>query len=257
MADLETDIYNSEFEEDFLSEEDKYFLEFHKEEKESEKEEIIYESDADGMTQHLWMVSFADLMTILMIFFLSLFGYAYSGITSNYEKTITMLQKNVATGKEINILEKKERETNAASQLEKFIKEKNLSEFAKVETNAQRVKISLSNPILFDSGSSDLKEEAIPALKEIAQLINTMDNPVIVEGHTDNVPMISKRFRSNFELSAARAFSVINYFISSEKMSPSRFSTFGYGEYRPISPNDTENNRAKNRRIEINIIRKT
>src|SRR3989339_2173483 len=217
MADQENDIYSGDLDEDFISEEDKFFSEFQKEEKESEKEEIIYESDPEGMTQHLWMVSFADLMTILMIFFLSLFGYAYSGITSNYEKTVTMLQKGVATGKEINILEKKERETNAASQLEKFIKEKNLSEFAKVETNAQRVKISLSNPILFDSGSSDLKEEAIPALKEIAQLINTMDNPVIVEGHTDNVPMISKRFRSNFELSAARAFSVINILLVPRK----------------------------------------
>jgi chemotaxis protein MotB len=83
-----------------------------------------------------------------------------------------------------------------------------------------------------------------------------MDNPVVVEGHTDNVPISSKKYRSNFELSAARAFSVINYFINTEKMSPEKFSTFGYGEYRPVSSNDTEEGRAKNRRIEINIIRK-
>ena len=83
-----------------------------------------------------------------------------------------------------------------------------------------------------------------------------MENPIIVEGHTDNVPISSAKYRSNFELSAARAFSVINYFINSEKIAPVRFSTFGYGEYKPVASNETESDRAKNRRIEINIIRK-
>src|SRR3989339_2274197 len=217
-----------------------------------------FESGSHSPREHFistdsWVIPYANLMTILMIFFMILYAYAilYGG-GSRYEKAMASIQKGVGgSNEQLKKIETLEKEVNAGTQMEDFIKEKNLSEYAKVETNAQRIKISLSNPILFDSGSSDLKEEAIPALKEIAQLINTMDNPVIVEGHTDNVPMISKRFRSNFELSASRAFSVINYFISSEKMSPSRFSTFGYGEYRPISPNDTENNRAKNRRIEI------
>ncbi|MDO8734633.1 MAG: flagellar motor protein MotB, partial [Elusimicrobiota bacterium] len=164
------------------------------------------------------------------------------------------------------VFEKKEKETDAAAKIESFIKDKDLTKYAKVETNAQRIKISLSNPILFDSGSSELKSAATPALKEIARLIGTMENPIVVEGHTDNVPISSSprsrfgvagaKYRSNFELSAARAFSVINYFIQSEKISPERFSTFGYGEFRPVAPNDTDENRAKNRRIEINIIRK-
>lgn len=211
------------------------------------------------ISEGAWVIPYANLMTILMIFFMILYAYSvlYGG-GARYEKAMASIQKGVASGREqLKKIETLEKEANAGTQMEDFIKEKNLSEYAKVETNAQRIKISLSNPILFDSGSAELKSAATPALKEIAQLILTMENPIIVEGHTDNVPISGARYRSNFELSAARAFSVINYFINIEKISPERFSTFGYGEFRPVAMNDTDDNRAKNRRIEINIIRKT
>ncbi|MDD5688345.1 MAG: OmpA family protein [Elusimicrobia bacterium] len=250
------DFNDLELEEDFLTEEERYIEEFKKEDA-KEAEDDSFQEHHDDMSQHLWMVSFADLMTILMIFFLSLFGYAYSGTSTQYEKAMASLQKDVASTKGKSVFENKEKEADAAMQMETFIKEKKLAEYAKVETNAQRIKISLSNPILFDSGSAELKSEAVPALKEIAHLIRSMDNPVVVEGHTDNVPMSSAKYRSNFELSAARAFSVIGYFINVEKMSPEKFSAFGYGEYKAVAPNDTDANKAKNRRIEINIIRKT
>ena len=244
--------------EDLLTGEEKFFEEFRKEEsaEHEEEEELSYDDPTGDMAQSLWMVSFADLMTILMIFFLSLFGYAYSGATTQYERTVTSLQKQVASKQGRAVIEAKEKETDMAMQIENFIKDKELTKFAKVETTAQRVKISLSNPILFDSGSDELKKEAIPTLKEIANLIKPLQNQVVVEGHTDNVPISSKKYRSNFELSASRAFSVIGYFINTEKISPERFSAFGYGEFKPAAPNDTEAGRAQNRRIEINIMRK-
>ncbi|MEW6556330.1 MAG: OmpA family protein [Elusimicrobiota bacterium] len=211
------------------------------------------------ISEGAWVIPYANLMTILMIFFMILYAYSvlYSG-GARYEKMMAAVQKGVGgSAEQLKRIEILEKEANAGTQIEDFIKEKNLSEYAKVETNAQRIKISLANPILFDSGSAELKNAALPALKEIAQLISSMGNPIIVEGHTDNVPISSKKYRSNFELSAARAFSVINYFINTEKIVPERFSTFGYGEYKPVAPNDTEENKAKNRRIEINIIRKS
>ena len=256
----QNDNFNSGFDDDSLSDEEKFFEEFRKEEEQKqdeEEEELSADNASDDLTQNLWMVSFADLMTILMIFFLSLFGYAYSGANAHYEKTMMALQKDVATKNEKVVLETKEKEADVAVHIETFIKDKDLSKYAKVETNAQRVKISLSNPILFDSGSAVLKKEAIPTLKEIANLIKPLKNDVIVEGHTDNVPISSKKFRSNFELSASRAFSVINYFIAAEEIPPERFSAFGYGEFKPVSSNNTEEGRGKNRRIEINIMRKT
>lgn len=203
-----------------------------------------------------WMISYANLMTILMIFFMILYAYSTLGGTAQYEKAMATIQKEMGGDEEqLKQIEKKEKEAELASQMEGYIKDKNLAKFAKVETNAQRVKISLASPILFDSGSSHLKPAAVNALVEIGKLLKTMPNSVVVEGHTDNIPMVGGLYRSNFELSAARAFSVIKYFIEEGKMEPSKFSAFGYGEFMPLVPNDTRENRAMNRRIEINIIR--
>jgi chemotaxis protein MotB len=203
-----------------------------------------------------WIIHYANLMTILMFFFMILYGFSNLKTSSSYEKAMASLQRTMGgNAAQLNKLTKQEKETDAAARMEGFIKDKNLAEFAKVETNAQRVKISLSNPILFESGLADLKAEAVPALKEIAALINSLPNSIVVEGHTDNIPFIGKTYRSNFELSSARAFSVIKYFIDSQKIDPARFTAFGYGEYSPLFANDTDEHRAMNRRIEINIIR--
>lgn len=225
--------------------------------------EIFSEKDhGEGSREHFvnedtWVIPYANLMTILMIFFMVLYAFAILHKGAQYEKAMASIQKAMGGSEaQLKKIEDMEKEANAGAKMEDFIKEKNLSDYAKVETNAQRIKISLSNPILFDSGAAELKNAAVPALKEIAQLIKTMENTVVVEGHTDNIPFRGKRYRSNFELSAARAFSVIDYFINQAKIVPGRFSTFGYGEFRPVAPNETEIDRAKNRRIEINILRK-
>jgi len=117
------------------------------------------------------------------------------------------------------------------------------------------VRIMLADPVLFDLGESELKPFAIPVLHQVAGLLKDIPNAVVVEGHTDDRPIIGAKFRSNWELSAARAFSVIRYFIEEENIKPERLSALGYGEHRPLYPNDTEENRARNRRIEINIVR--
>lgn len=206
--------------------------------------------------ENAWIVTYADLMTTLMIFFMILYGYGSLIKSSRYEKTMASIQRQMGGDEtQLQKILTKEKEADAANRMEDYIKEKNLADFANVETNAQRVKISLSNPILFELGSSDLKDEALPALKEIANLIRSMPNSVVVEGHTDNLSVSGRKYRSNFELSAARAFSVIRYFIENENISPQRFSTFGYGEFMPKQQNDSEEHRAMNRRIEINIIR--
>lgn len=232
-------------------------------EKQEDRGEIFSEKDKDsGARQHFvdedsWVIPYANLMTILMIFFMVLYAFAILNKGAQYEKAMASIQKAMGgSAEQLKKIENMEKEADAGVQMEDFIKEKNLSDYAKVETNAQRIKISLANPILFDSGAAELKDAAVPALKEIANLIKTMENPIVVEGHTDNIPFRGKRYRSNFELSAARAFSVIDYFINQAKIVPERFSTFGYGEFRPVAPNENESDRAKNRRIEINILRK-
>lgn len=113
------------------------------------------------------------------------------------------------------------------------------------------VLISFEDALMFDLGASDIKGEVRPVLAEVAALIRKVQNNIVIEGHTDNVPIKSARYSSNWELSTARATSVLVAFIKEYNINPERFSVSGYGEYRPIASNATPEGRAKNRRVDI------
>ena len=198
----------------------------------------------------IWLTIYSDLMTNLMLFFLVLFGT--SRMAAELQKTIYKSIR-VEFSREEEIFVKKEED--AIKKMLNYVEERRLRGFATVKVSEQRVKIMLANPVLFDLGESELKPSAIAVLRQVARLLEDIPNAVLVEGHTDDRPIIGGKFRSNWELSTARAFSVIRYFVEEENITPERLSAVGYGEYRPLYPNDTEENRAKNRRIEINIVR--
>jgi len=112
--------------------------------------------------------------------------------------------------------------------------------------------------ILFDSGKAKLRPESYPILDKVAAVLkdNVPDLSVGVEGYTDNQPIKVSGWKSNWELSASRALSVLHYFIDEKKISPDRLSAIGYGEYRPVASNDTLEGRQNNRRVEIVILPK-
>ncbi|MCD6412530.1 MAG: flagellar motor protein MotB [Elusimicrobia bacterium] len=193
-----------------------------------------------------WKIPYGTMMLLCMIFFLILYSFAYtSGI--NYEKVIANLQAGVS-GETKSL-----KEIEAAQKISDiFGKDKMASGAVKVD--AKKIRISLPSPVLFDSGSSQIKRESFSALNKIAQALKEMDNKVIVEGHTDDVPF-KKLPGGNFELSTLRAFEVIKYFIDIAKIPPGRFSAYGFGPYKPVASNETDEGRQKNRRIEISILR--
>lgn len=115
------------------------------------------------------------------------------------------------------------------------------------------IRITLKSELLFDSGSGSLRPDFFPILSQISKLTGNTDNTIIVEGHTDDRPMSSAAYPSNWELSAARASSVIRYMTEVNNVDPDRFVLKAYGEFRPIASNETRAGRAKNRRIEIFI----
>ena len=121
-----------------------------------------------------------------------------------------------------------------------------------VVTIKEGVVLKLPGKVLFDLGKAELKPEAKRTLDKIIPLLKSYSYGIQVEGHTDNLPIHTKRFRSNWELSAARAISVVKYLMQNG-ISQQRLSALGYGEHRPIVPNDTPEHRALNRRIEILI----
>ncbi|MEE9499884.1 MAG: OmpA family protein [Candidatus Omnitrophota bacterium] len=116
--------------------------------------------------------------------------------------------------------------------------------------------ITLANNILFDSGRAKIKEEAYPILDKITEVIKKRapDKNIGIEGHTDNVPIKYSPWKSNRELSTARANNVYHYLVDTARLKPSKLTTVGYGQFRPIAGNDTVAGRAKNRRVEIVIL---
>ena len=122
-----------------------------------------------------------------------------------------------------------------------------------LEKTSRGLVITMANDILFDSGKAKIKSSAHSALKKIASVLNNTvpDRDVGVEGHTDNVPIKRSGWKSNWELSTARATSVLHYLVDKCGLNPKKLSAIGYGEYRPIASNDTEEGRQKNRRVEV------
>jgi len=114
--------------------------------------------------------------------------------------------------------------------------------------------ISLGEGGFFDSGSDILKPEGRALLDAIASALAQTDNQIRVEGHTDNVPISNARFPSNWELSTARATTVVAYLIDKFKFAPERLSAGGYSEYRPVESNATAEGRSRNRRVDIVVL---
>jgi chemotaxis protein MotB len=117
-----------------------------------------------------------------------------------------------------------------------------------------RLSLSMVDRILFDSGSADVKKDGKKVLDRVAEILKKVtDKQIRIEGHTDNVPVgpkVSKKFASNWELSAARAINVVKY-LQEQGVDPKLTSATGYGEFKPVASNDTDQDKAKNRRIEI------
>lgn len=198
----------------------------------------------------LWMVPYADLMSCMVILFLSLYVFSFQMKKSDYESAIAVLQKELG----VKAAAVKVKEMKATRQVEEDLKKQIAEGTLGVEVTTSRIRLTFASPILFDSGSAELNPAAREVLDPVAQSLLKMDNQVVVEGHTDAARMLGHRFASNRELSLVRAFSVINYLIR-KGVPPSRLTAFGYGEFRPAAPNDTEQNRLKNRRIELIIMR--
>jgi len=204
----------------------------------------------------IWLTIYADIITNLTLFFLM--SYAFTRMDeskrTNIQSALTsMVSKDAAMTDRAQRILKQIQEQEAVSKLDSE-KEK-LDKLAKLEVNDKMIRILLTSPVLFETGKVEITKETALGLDEIAKSLKALPNKVVVEGHTDNIPLKAGRYTTNWELSIARAVSVIDYFTKVKGMSSEKFIVAGYGEFRPLYPNDTPENRAQNRRIEINVIR--
>jgi len=196
-----------------------------------------------GFDSSSWKTPYGTMMLLCMIFFMILYAISFkSGV--EYEGVIAKLQSGVSRDKKVV-----EDVETAEKMTEIFGSEKGV-----IQMDARKIKIMLDTPVLFDSGSAELKASSRGILYKVAQVIRETHNKINVAGHTDNIPFHALP-GGNFELSTLRAFNVIRYFIDVEKIPPLRFSAYGFGPHRPVALNSDKEGRSRNRRIEISILR--
>lgn len=150
--------------------------------------------------------------------------------------------------------EKLKESEKLAEKIEEAMEEQRIVQDVDMEVTSQYVQLSLKGALLFDSGSNQLKQEALPIMEKLGLILERYAESVIeIEGHTDNVPIHSARYANNNELSSARALSVFDFFAGATTLDPAMIKHSGRGEYVPVADNETAEGRAKNRRVEIKI----
>ena len=142
------------------------------------------------------------------------------------------------------------------SAINKFIEEYDQSNNIRLIENERGITISIMDNILFSSGQADLSEAAQPILAKMAQLLKTIPNDIRIEGHTDNIPISTQEFPSNWHLSIARATNTAYYLMNDLGLNQERVSVVGNSEFKPVTDNNTAESRALNRRVDIVILNK-
>ncbi|MBI4056288.1 MAG: OmpA family protein [Elusimicrobia bacterium] len=221
------------------------------------KEELEYQLNRGSQ----WAITYGDLMSYLMIFFLVLFSFGLAKEEKehkmHYDESLARIQE--VFGGEEDAQRKmrrvqKEMEEGMATRLKQSMVPEKMKDLLDVQSSEERIRLVLSVPVLFDLGSVQMKKAAFPILNSIAQELAKLPNDIVIEGHTDNVRVVGGRYASNWELSMARAYSIIRFF-EKAGIDSKRLSGIGYGENRPVANNNTEEGRTRNRRIEVSLIR--
>jgi chemotaxis protein MotB len=198
----------------------------------------------------LWMLPYSTLMLTLVILFIMFYAFSMSG-SVEYE---TALSDLASTNPNDPRVKQMKQEIALAQNIRDFIQKNDLTKKIQMSITPHFIKIKMESYALFDSGSADVKKDIQFFLDYLHSQLSTMSNSIIAEGHTDNIPIHNQLFDSNWELSSARAFSIIYVFLN-KGIAPERLVAHGFGEFRPAYANDTESDRAKNRRIEITVVR--
>lgn len=238
--------------------------------------------------QDRWLVSYADFITLLFAFFVVMYAISSvnegkyrvlaDSLTSAF-KTTPRSMEPVQVGQHASVSSAqtatqaviRTTQTGDASllRLQELARNKAMSQISKqvnealkplIDTGVVKVKqdslwveIDIKSNILFGSGDAIIQQQAVPALSRLAKVLEQFPNDIQVEGYTDNVPISTGVFPSNWELSAARAANVVHLFMN-HGVTPGRMAAVGFGEYRPIADNRTESGRNINRRVAIIVL---
>ncbi len=227
-----------------------------------------------------YLLTYADLMNLLLILFIILFAMSQVD-TVKFQQLSQSLSSAFGSGQPPSVVQggesgnslinfpaimpspvipsqiEEEQISAVAGEVEKMVKSEGLEGNVDVKLQERGVVISINERLIFKSGSSEIERESQDKVIKIGRDIlgKIPNNHIRIEGHTDNVPIKSPRFPSNWELSAARATNVVRILVEQAGINPSLISAVGYGEFTPLVPNTSDANREKNRRVDIVILR--
>jgi len=189
-----------------------------------------------------WSVPWSDLMMVMFVLFVVLY------VTQAAERDI----KDALTP--APPVERPVTNDTVFEQSRQAVLETNLTNVDVVLQSDQSVKLSVKGPTFFELGSAELRPHTLSFLDRVAEVLRRNDRRVRVAGHTDSFPISSERFPTNWELSAVRATTVVRYLIRRGGLDPGRFEVEAHSMYRPVVPNDSLENKAVNRRVEIVVL---
>ncbi|NLZ91728.1 MAG: OmpA family protein [Clostridiales bacterium] len=230
---------------------------------------------AEGSSTSEWMTTYSDLVTLLLCFFVLLFSFSvidamkFEAIIRSFQGSLGILDggktidedQYISQALESSRLLREQQEAESMEwlyrQLDEYIQQNNLEGTVVLGVEERGLLIRFKDQVLFDSGKAVIRKDGEPIVQSIGEILKQNDRAIRVEGHTDNVPMHSLLYPSNWELSSARAVNVVKYFIEKVGIAPTRLSAAVYSEYHPIADNDTAENRQKNRRVDVVILRKS
>jgi chemotaxis protein MotB len=226
-----------------------------------------------------WLVSYADFITLLFAFFVVMYATSSNNVEKQkeFEKSVRVnLKLSEAASSPLpdagaviaeyiqgkdgpDSFPQKGSPGEAADFATRYLTKKIDKATAKelgleVNHDAMGVRVSLAASAFFPPGDYKLKRASLKALNQLGELLEMTNKKVIIEGHTDDQPVNSSVVSSNWELGSLRATSVVQYLIKVQKIDPKRLAAISYADQKPVAPNDTEENRAKNRRIEILLV---
>ncbi len=210
-----------------------------------------------------WMVTFGDLMSLLLCFFVLLLSFStmdpamFKEVSGSLRQAFGVQRDDIVYDipKGLDIVA---REFNPVfdvdvilEKIKSAIKLELIKGEIEIEALTDRVILRLNDDVTFDPGSARLQDKAKPLLAKLRKVIEEVPGDVMVAGHTDNIPIKNGLFTSNWGLSAARAASVVEFLLEPGTIAPARMAAVGYGDSRPRVPNDSPEHRAKNRRVEL------
>lgn len=219
-----------------------------------------------------WLATYGDMVTLLLTFFVLLFAFSSIDV-EKFKKMMVSFQGALGVLDGGKALEEdplpyggssgydageERRQTQSmlqvARELRSFLKDQELDKDISVTVDQRGVTVSLSDQFLFSRGAVDIKPEGKRLLSRLGRLLADKVPAMAVEGHTDDIPLRGGPYRDNWGLSAIRAAIVASYLIDNVDFSPSKLQAVGYGSFRPVVPNDTEEHRSLNRRVDLVIL---